>query len=140
MAGSQIGNLTPDPSFVHNLCFKYSNGSWKPILNIYVPRIFQWYKELFNRMSFDHCNCPLKIWECIGILTPKVKAHLGVWGFIPSHSLTRLGTWNVIIGLHSWPAPLQTFALVANPRLGLWQITYNSHITYDILILKTCNN
>ncbi len=22
--------------------------------------------------------------------------------------------------LHSWPAPLQTLALVASPRLGLW--------------------
>jgi hypothetical protein len=27
MVRSQIGKLTPDPSFDHNLCFKYPNGS-----------------------------------------------------------------------------------------------------------------
>jgi len=34
MVRSQIGNLTHGPSFDHNLCFKYPNGSCKPILNI----------------------------------------------------------------------------------------------------------
>jgi len=37
---SQIDTLTFGASFGHNLCFKYSNGSWKPILDIYVPRTF----------------------------------------------------------------------------------------------------
>ncbi len=41
MVESQIDNLTPDPSFSHNLSFKYSNASCKPILDIYVPRVFQ---------------------------------------------------------------------------------------------------
>jgi hypothetical protein len=31
---SQIGNLTPDLSFRHNLCFKCLNGSCEPILDI----------------------------------------------------------------------------------------------------------
>jgi hypothetical protein len=31
---SQIGNLIPNPSFGHNLCFKYSNGPCKFILDI----------------------------------------------------------------------------------------------------------
>jgi len=31
---SQIGILTHGPSFGHNLCFKYSNGSCEPILDI----------------------------------------------------------------------------------------------------------
>ncbi len=31
---SQIGSLTPSLSFGHNLCFKYPNGSCKPILDI----------------------------------------------------------------------------------------------------------
>ncbi len=47
---SQIDNLTFDPSFGHNLCFNYPNGSCEPILNIYVLRasndimniFFQW--------------------------------------------------------------------------------------------------
>jgi len=40
MVGSQIGSLTCDPSFGHNLCFKYPNGSCKPNLDIDVPRDF----------------------------------------------------------------------------------------------------
>jgi hypothetical protein len=38
MGRSQIGTLTSDLSFEYNLCFKYSNGSCKLILNIYVSR------------------------------------------------------------------------------------------------------
>jgi hypothetical protein len=52
MVKSQIGNLTPEPSFDHNLCFNHSNGSCKPILDIYVPRDFQWYKKLQNLIRF----------------------------------------------------------------------------------------
>jgi hypothetical protein len=58
----------------------------------------------------------------VGILTPKMGIHLGVWGFIPSHSFALPGAWNVTLGLPSWPAPLQAFALVASPRLGLRQL------------------
>ncbi len=53
MVGSQIANLTPSPSFGHNLWFKCPNGSCKPILDIYVLRTFQWYNEIFNSMGFD---------------------------------------------------------------------------------------
>jgi hypothetical protein len=70
-------------------------------------------------MSFDPCNCFLKIWESIGNPTPKVGVQLGVWGFILSHSFTLLGTWNVTPGLHFWPAPSQPLALVVSPRLRL---------------------
>jgi len=95
---SQISNLTPDPSFGHNLCFKCPNESCKPILNICVPKYFQWYKELFNPLGFDPWNRSLKIWKSIGIPTPKVGAPLGVWGFIPSHSLTLPRAWDVTPG------------------------------------------
>jgi hypothetical protein len=61
MVGNQIANLTPDLSFGHNLCFKCPNGSCEPILDIYVSIDFQWYKELFNSLSFDPCNRSLKI-------------------------------------------------------------------------------
>ncbi len=99
VVGSQIGNFTPDPSFGHNLCFKNPNGSCESISNIYVPRAFQLYKEIFNPIIFYPCNHPLKIQESIGTSTPKMGAHLGVWGFIPSHSLALPGAWNVTIGL-----------------------------------------
>jgi len=39
-------------------------------------------------MSFDPYNRFLKIQKSIGTPTPKVGAHLGVCGFIHSHSLT----------------------------------------------------
>jgi hypothetical protein len=57
VVNSQIANLTLDLSFGHNLCVKCSNGSCEPILDIYVPRAFQWYKELSNPMGF----WPLKL-------------------------------------------------------------------------------
>jgi hypothetical protein len=119
--GSQIGNLTPNLSFDHNLCFKCPNGSCEPILDIFVSRAFQSYKELFNPMGFDSYNCYLKIQKSIKTPTPKVGVHLGMWGLILSHSPTLLGAWNVIPGLHFWPAPLQALALVASPKLKLWQ-------------------
>ncbi len=100
VVGSQITNLTPDPSFGHNFCFRCPNGSW----DIYILRAFQWYKERFNLMNFDPYNCSMKIQESIGTPTSKVGAHLGMWRFIPSHSLALPGACNVahgiILGLH----------------------------------------
>jgi hypothetical protein len=72
-------------------------------------------------MGFDPYNCSLKIWESTMTPIPKVRAHLGVWGFIPSHSLALLGAWNEILGLHIWLAPSQAHALVASSRLRLQQ-------------------
>ncbi len=120
VVGSQIVNSTPNPSFGHNLCFRCPNGSCKPILDIYVSRAFLWYNERLNPMGFDPCNRSLKIWEFTETLIPKVGASLGVWGFIPSHSPTLLGAWDVTLGLLFWPAPLQALVLVVNPRVGLW--------------------
>jgi hypothetical protein len=75
-------------------------------------------------MGFDPCNCSMKIWESIKSPIPKVGVHLGVWGFIPSHSPTLQGAWNVTPKLHSSLAPSQAFALVASLRLGLQQISF----------------
>jgi hypothetical protein len=71
MIGSQIANLNPGLSFGHNLCFNYPNVSYEPILNIYVPRAFQGYKEHFNSMGFDPYNHSLKIWESIKLQLPR---------------------------------------------------------------------
>jgi hypothetical protein len=107
--------------------------SCKPILDIYVPRFFQWYKELFDPMGFDPYYCFLKILESIRTPTLKMGAHLGVWGFIPSHFPTLLGAWDVTPGLPSWRAPLQDLALVASPRLRLW------HKHVDVFLHECAN-
>jgi len=44
VVGSQIVNLTPGPSFDHNLCYRCPNGSCEAILDIYTSRPFQHYK------------------------------------------------------------------------------------------------
>jgi hypothetical protein len=102
---SQVTNLTPDLSFGHNLCFKCPNGSCEPILNIYVPKDFQGYRELLNPMGVNPYNCSLKIQESTRTLIPKVGPHLGV----RVHYLTIFYTpraWNVTPELPFWPAPL----------------------------------
>jgi hypothetical protein len=87
VVGNQIANLTPGPSFGHNLCFKCLNGPCKPILEIYISIAFHWYKELLNAMGFDPCNHTLKLQEFTRTPTPKVGVPLGVWRSIPPHSL-----------------------------------------------------
>ncbi len=122
MVGSQTNSLTLDLFLGHNLCFKYPNGSYEPILDIFVPRAFQWYKKLFKPMNFDLYNHPIKIRKYIETLIPKMGVHLGMWGFIPSHSLTLPRAQNVTLGIHLWPTPLQALALVTNLRLGLLRL------------------
>jgi len=86
MGESQIDTLTPDPSFGHNLCFKYSNGSCKPILHIYILRAFKWYKKLFNPMNFGPWYIYLKIWDS------QSESSLGnVW--VHSFTFPRMQMW-----------------------------------------------
>ncbi len=120
MVENQIDTLILNLSFGHNLCFKYSNGTWKLILDIYVPRAFQWYKELFNPMNFDPWNHSLKIWKSIETPIPKVGAHLEVCGCIPSHLSTFSKAWNVTFELYFLCTSLQALALVVSPKLRLW--------------------
>jgi hypothetical protein len=138
VVGTQIANLTYGPSFGHNLCFNYPNGSCEPILDIYVPRVFQWYKGIFNPMGFDPLQSLSEDSRIHLIPIPKVGTHLGVWKFIPSHSLTFLEAWNVTPGLHTWPAPLQALSLVVSPRLGLQQLWHCALWGSLVLVLHTC--
>jgi hypothetical protein len=135
LVGCQTDNLTPSPSFGHNLCFKCLNEQCEPILDIYILRDFQWYKERHKPLSFDPLNCSLKFWKSTGTPSPKVGVTLGVWGFTPSHFLTLPGVCDVIPellfdphpcnpfalipGLPFGPQPCNPFALVVSPKLGL---------------------
>jgi hypothetical protein len=53
VVGSQIANLTRDPSFAHNLGFRCPNDSCEAILDIYTSRPFPRYKEHLNARCFD---------------------------------------------------------------------------------------
>ncbi len=53
VVGSQTANLTPGPSFAHNLGCRCPNGSCEAIFDIYTSRPFQWYKEHPNARCFD---------------------------------------------------------------------------------------
>jgi hypothetical protein len=87
MVGSQTTNLTPGPSFDHNLCCKCLNGSCKAIFDIYTSRPFQRYEEHFKTRCFDPCNWALKFlesrrtpsshfWECESHLHTCLKVGL----------------------------------------------------------------
>jgi hypothetical protein len=105
MIRSQIDNLIPNPFFDHNSCFKNPNGSCKPILDIYVPKFFQWYKELFNLMNFVSDFQIGNSFESVGV-----------------HSLTLSCAFrNMKCDSQAcyWPVALQGLALVTNPRLKL---------------------
>jgi hypothetical protein len=119
LVGSQTGNLTPGLSFGHNLCFKCPNEQCELILDIYVSRAFQWYKERHKPLSFDPWNCSLKFWKSTRTPSPKVGIALGVWGFTPSHFLTLPGVCDVIPGFSLGPHPCNPFALVVSPKHGL---------------------
>jgi len=76
VVGSQTDNLTPGPSFAHNLGCRCANGPCKAILSINTSRPFHWYKERTNARRFDPSNCLLSFWE--SRRTPSLPL-LGVW-------------------------------------------------------------
>jgi hypothetical protein len=83
MVGSQgqISSLTPGPSFVHNLCSRYPNGSCEAIFDIYTSRPFQRVKNI-------------SMW---GVLTPAIELWVfgSFWGLPSPH----FGSVNVIFTL-----------------------------------------
>jgi hypothetical protein len=95
VVGSQTANLTPSLSFGHNLCFKCPNGWYKPILEIYTSR--RW--VLTPVITFWRFKSPF------GTPTPNMGIHLGVWGFIPSHSLHSREHVKWLPGLPLGPQP-----------------------------------
>jgi hypothetical protein len=71
VVGSQIANLTPDPSFDHNLCFRCPNGSCEHILDIYIPRAFQWYRNASIQWVLTPTNALWKFGSSHGLQLPK---------------------------------------------------------------------
>jgi hypothetical protein len=127
LVGSQIGSLTPSPSFGHNLCFRCPNEQCEPILNINVPRAFQWYNKRHKPLSFDPSNRSLKFWESTGTLSPKVRVALGVWRLTPSHSPTLSGVSDVTPELPLGPHPCNPFCLGREPNARVMTLNLNNN-------------
>jgi hypothetical protein len=88
VVGSQIGSLTPGPSFGHNLCFKCPNEQCKLILNIYVLKAFQWYKDATRH----------------GVLTPEIA----FWSF-HRDSISQSGSCFGSVRVHSLVLPRTSY-------------------------------
>jgi hypothetical protein len=55
VVGSQIANLTPDPSFAHNLGGRCPNDQCKAVFDICASRPFQRHQERLNARCFGPC-------------------------------------------------------------------------------------
>jgi hypothetical protein len=85
-------------------------------------------------MNFDPCNRSLKIQKSIETPTPKVRAPLGVWRFIPSHFLTLYGVWDVNPRFPLGPLPLQTLGREPKAKVATEKFNGNR------IIFKHCKH
>jgi hypothetical protein len=148
MAKSQIGNLTPDLSFGHNLCLKCLDGSREPILDIYIPRAFQWYKNssiqwvmtleifLWRFKSPSRLQLPKweLIWECEGSF-PHTLLHsweheMWLLGFLLACTLT-----NPCL-CHKPKARVTTSNMYSNLVKSSYGWSLITNLTCDKLIMK----
>jgi len=115
MVGSQTANLIPGLSFGHNLCFKCPNEHCKPILNIYVPRNFQWYKERHKPLNLTpeivlwNFGSPPKLY------LPKWELPWECEGSFP-HTFLHSREYVMWLPGFFWPAPLQPLYLGREPK------------------------
>jgi hypothetical protein len=79
--GSQILNLTPDPSFDHNSCISSLNDQGEGTLDIFTLRPFQWYFGGPIWCFFVFSTKALNIRDSCKSATPKMGVHLGIIGF-----------------------------------------------------------
>jgi len=123
MVRSQIVNLTPSPSFGHNLCFRYPNERCEPILDMYVPRAFQWYKKHLKPLGLTHEIALWRFRNPSGLHLPSGSC----LGSVRVHSLTPSytpGNMRCDSSASSWPATLQPLCLGREPkaRVGTFSI------------------
>ncbi len=90
--GSQTANLTPDPSFAHNLSRRCPNCQCEGIFDIYVSRPFQWHLEHPNARCFSPCCRALNIRKSLRTPNPQL---FQVLGFTPTLGQVRVATWTM---------------------------------------------
>jgi hypothetical protein len=86
---SQTANLTPSPSFAHNLGCRCPNGQCEAIFDIYVSRPFQRHQEHPNARCFGPCCRALNIRE--SRRTPNLQL-FQVLGFTPTLGQSGVAT------------------------------------------------
>jgi hypothetical protein len=89
VVGSQTANLTPGPSFAHNLGCICPNDQCEAILYIYVSRPFQWYQEHPKARCFAPRCRALNIRESRRTPNPHF---FQVLGFTPTLGQSRVAT------------------------------------------------
>jgi hypothetical protein len=103
VVGSQIANLTPGPSFAHNLGCRCPNGQCEAIFDIYVSRPFQWHREHPKARCFAACCRALNIRESRRTPNPPLSK---CWAS-PPH-LAKVGLrqkgfkWNRMVFQRNW--------------------------------------
>jgi hypothetical protein len=100
VVGSQTANLTPGPSFAHNLGFRCPNDQCEAIFDIYVLRPFQWHQERLNARCFGPCCRALNIRESRRTPNPQP---FQVLGFTPTLGQSGVATFRVSLGLNYKP-------------------------------------
>jgi hypothetical protein len=94
--GNQIGNLTTNPSFSHNLCFKCPNGSCEPILKLF--------NDIMNFSIQWVLTYTIALWKFGNPSRLQLPKWELTWS-VGVHSLTLSKPWDVTLGLPSWPHP-----------------------------------
>jgi hypothetical protein len=92
VVGSQTANLTPGPSFAHNLDFTCPNGQCEAIFDTYVSRPFQWHQEHPKVRCFGPCCRALNIRESRRTPNPQL---FQVLGFTPTLGQSGVATKGV---------------------------------------------
>jgi len=92
VVGSQTANLTPGPSFAHNLGCRCPNCQYESIFDIYVSRPFQWHQEHPNPRCFGPFCWALNIRE--SRKTPNLQL-FQVLGFTPTLGQSGVATQHV---------------------------------------------
>jgi hypothetical protein len=128
MIKNQTDTFISDLSFGHNLCYKYSNGSCEPILDIYVLRTFQWYKEVFNLMGLTFQIVIWRFRNPSGFQFPKWKS---TWECVGSFLHTFPHSWEcdcdslLALSTHTFPCP----CFGREPKAKV--VTHVIHIVYN---------
>ncbi len=89
MVGSRTANLTPDPSFAHNLGDRCPNGQCQAIFDIYASRPFQRHQTHPNARCFGPFCRTLNIRESRRTPNPHF---FQVLGFTPTLGQSRVAT------------------------------------------------